>query len=468
MLFVTETFYRRGVDKRRRSLAFSVSEGKPRRIIKRLFRVTCYNAGMSLFIPTKWPRIPGLVLSLALAAAPALAQLRYDTEYPEIRYGKVAPDDAFTRAMAALEAAGESLEHDPLGRGYLDSLLKALDIDPASQMLVFSKTSLKQRFINADNPRSLFFNDEVYVGFVPGSSTLEVAAMDPKLGPVFFDFAQKPDAPERFEQETGRCLRCHDSYSLTGGGVPRFMLSSVLAGPDGNMVSHELSEITDTSTPLERRWGGWYVTGTHGAQKTLGNFIVRDVSVLREPGFSGIGNLQSLESLVDLGKYARPTSDIVALLVLEHQVETQNAITRLNYDSRTQLAKGPLDAEALDTLTRPLLDSLFMAHEAPLGAPVTGSSEYAENFVKRGPADSRGRSLRDFDLQTRTFRYPLSYLIYSEAITALADPVREYLFGRIKAVLENAPDAPEYPHLSADQRSVIAEILRETKPEILN
>lgn len=421
-----------------------------------------------MFIPTKRPGTAAITgaralgLTLVLLAAPALAQLRYDTEYPSIGYGKTPPDDAFTRAM---EAAAE-LEHDPLGRGYLDSLLKALDIDPASQVLVFSKTSLKQRFITAENPRSLFFNDEVYVGFVPGSSTLEVAAMDPRLGPVFFDFAQSPEAPARFEQETGRCLRCHDSYSMTGGGVPRFFLSSVLAGPDGNMVSHELSEITDTSTPLERRWGGWYVTGEHGTQKTLGNFVIRDVSVLREPGFSGLGNLQTLESLVDLARYPRPTSDIVALLVLEHQVEVQNAITRLNYDSRTQLEQGPLDTATLDELTLPLLDALFMAHEAPLGAPVTGSSEYADNFTQRGPADSKGRSLRDFDLRTRTFRYPLSYLVYSEAITALAEPVRQHLFGKIRAVLENAPGAPDYPHLAADQRSAIADILRETKPDV--
>jgi hypothetical protein len=403
-------------------------------------------------------------LALALFSITALAQLRYDTEYPVIGYGKTTPTDAFTRAMAQ---GTEALQHDALGRGYLDSLLAALDIDPASQVLVFSKTSLKQRFITAENPRSLFFNDEVYVGFVPGSSTLEIAAMDPQLGPVFFDFKQNPEEPQRFEQETGRCLRCHDSYSMTGGGVPRLMLSSVLAGPDGNMVSHELSEITDTSTPLARRWGGWYVTGTHGAQRTLGNFVIRDVAVLREPGFGGLGNLQTLDSLVALDKYARPTSDIVALLVLEHQVEVQNRITRLNYDSRMQLEQGPLDAAALDALTQPLLNSLFMAHEAPLGAPVAGNPEYAQNFVKRGPADSQGRSLRDFDLQTRTFRYPLSYLIYSDAITALADPVREHLFGRIRAVLENAPGAADYPHLGADQRSVIADILRATKPEVL-
>lgn len=425
---------------------------------------------MKTLIPTKCLRLPtfaALSLALCVAAAPAAAQLRYDSEYPVIGYGKTPPTDAFSKLMQQSGANPEWLRHDPLGRGYLDSLLAALDIDPASQVLVFSKTSLKQRFITPENPRSLFFNDEVYVGFVPGSTTLEIGAMDPNLGPVFFDFAQNPQAPERSNQQLSRCLRCHDTYSMTGGGVPRFMLNSVYAGADGNLVSHELSEITDTTTPLERRWGGWYVTGTHGDQRTLGNLVIRDPSVLREPELAGIGNQMNLAGIVALDKYLRPTSDIVALLVLEHQVEVQNRLTRLNYDSRMRLEQGALDSATLDTLTRPVLDSLFMAHEAPLGAPVGGSTDYAANFQQKGPRDSQGRSLRELDLQTRTFRYPLSYLIYSDAITALADPVRAYLFGRIKAVLTNAPDAPQYPHLSADQRSAVLAILRDTKPEVV-
>jgi len=150
-------------------------------------------------------------------------------------------------------------------------------------------------------------------------------------------------------------------------------------------------------------------------------------------------------------------------------VEVQNRITRLNFESRTLLDRsGVLDAATLDTLVQPLLDSLFMAHEAPLNAPVTGSTAYAERFQQLGPVDSQGRSLRTLDLQTRTFRYPLSYLIHTDAISALADPVRLHLFGRIKAVLEQAPDAPDYPHLSSDQRSTILGILRDTLPAVLN
>jgi len=419
---------------------------------------------LALFFP-----VACTLLGVLAGAPAALAQLRYETEFPVIGYGKTAPQDRFSQLMQQLEAGELSLSYqEEGGRGYLDSLLQALDIDPSSQVLVWSKTSLKQRFIQPSNPRSLYFNDEVYVGFVPGSSTLEIGAMDPQQGPVFFDFAQRPDAPEPFKQETSRCLRCHDTYSMTGGGVPRFMLQSVLAGTDGSIVSHEISEVTDTSTPFARRFGGWYVTGTHGDMQTMANYIISGADMIRQPDFAKHGNKTSLTEYVDLDGYLRPTSDLVALLVLEHQVEVQNRITRLNYDSRMLLQANPQAGSAeLDPLIRPLLDTLFMAHEAPLTDPVAGSSGFREHFEQQGPRDTQGRSLRELELEGRTFRYPLSYLIYSDAIQGLADPVRARLFAQVRAVLQQQEDAVEYPHLNADQRAAILAILQDTLPALL-
>ena len=132
---------------------------------------------------------------LALTTAmPAVAQLVYDAEYPLMGYGKTAPSDAFSQLMQQLQQSGAKLPHDAAGRGYLDGILAALNIDPSSQVLVFSKSSLKQRFIEPTNPRSLFFTDDIYVGFVPGSTSVEIAAMDPVQGPVFFDVKQDPAA----------------------------------------------------------------------------------------------------------------------------------------------------------------------------------------------------------------------------------------------------------------------------------
>jgi hypothetical protein len=413
---------------------------------------------------TSLPMLPWLLVMLMVGQVQA--QFRYDTEYPVIGYGKIMPDNAFTDVLERINSGDLVLEYNENGSGYLDSLLAALDINPASQVMVFSKTSLKQRFITPENPRSLFFNDEVYVGFVPGSSTLEIGAMDPALGPVFFDFAQRPDAETRAEQELGRCLRCHDTYSMTGGGVPRFILSSVLAGTDGSIISHEISEITDTATPLNRRWGGWFVTGSHGSQETMGNLVISSAAMLQNLDLAANGNKADLAGLVPPGPYPRNTSDIVALLVLEHQVEVQNRLTRLNFESRTLIQEqAQLSAETLEMLTRPVLDSLFMAHEAEIGAPVSSTSGYREYFETLGPVDSRGRSLREFDLQTRTFRYPLSYLIYSPAVTGLPDQVKRYLFSQIRAELEG--ETAHYPQYSSDLRSVTLAILRETKPEIL-
>jgi hypothetical protein len=404
----------------------------------------------------------------ALLSGAASAQLTYDTEYPALNYGKTPPNDRFSALLKDIEAGKVALQAAPGDQGYLMSLLETLGIDPSSQVLVFSKTSLKQRFITSQNPRALYFNDQVYVGYTPGSRTLEVAAMDPVQGPVFFDFQQDPATTPRAEQETSRCLRCHDSYSLTGGGVPRFMLSSGLVNSNGEIVSHEISEITTTATPIARRWGGLYVTGTHGKQPHMGNFFVEDQDSLAALDTTTWGNRTSLEEFTPLTDYPRKTSDIVALLVLEHQMEVQNALTRLSFESRTRLDAGEtLDAAVLDELTTPLLDSLFMAHEAPLNDTVAGTSGYAEWFQGQGPKTPDGRSLRELDLKTHTFRYPLSYLIYSPAIDALPEAVRMHLFSRIRGVLQDAPDAPDYPNLNADLRAGITAILRATKPEIL-
>jgi hypothetical protein len=404
----------------------------------------------------------------ALVSGGVSAQLTYDTEFPAMNYGKVAPNDRFSALLKDLESGKITLKAEPGEQGYLMSLLETLGIDPSSQILVFSKTSLKQRFINSDNPRALYFNDQVYVGYTPGSRTLEVAAMDPVQGPVFFDFQQDPAKTPRAEQETSRCLRCHDSYSMTGGGVPRFMLSSGLVNSAGEIVSHEISEITTTATPIARRWGGLYVTGTHGKQPHMGNLFVEDQDSLAALDTTQWGNRTSLDEFTSLANYPRKTSDIVALLVLEHQMEVQNALTRLSFESRTKLGAGETQsAKLLDDLTTPVLDALFMAHEAPLSDAVTGTSGYAEWFQAQGPKTPDGRSLRELDLKTRTFRYPLSYLIYSPAIDALPEAVRMHLYSRVRAVLQDAPGAPDYPNLNADQRAGIIAILRATKPEIL-
>jgi hypothetical protein len=419
--------------------------------------------GRSCCRPLLW-----VLLCLLASLAPVQAQLIYDTEYPLMGYGKTPTTDPYSRLVKTLAAKNEKLPHVAEHNGYLEGLLQALGIDLSSQILVFSKSSLKQRYISPQTPRMMFFTDEVYVTFAPGSRSLEVAAMDPVLGPVFFDVSQDVKAEVPFKQETDRCLRCHDTYSMTGGGVPRFMLSTVIAGADGNIVSHELSEITEQSTPIGERWGGWYVTGMSGKQIHRGNFIVKDVAVLSKRPWQGEINQQSLDKFVDLAAYPRKTSDIVALLVLQHQVTVQNALVRLNYESRKLLAgNSKTNDDELQALVKPLLEVMFMTDEPPLADAVQGTSGYQQWFEQRGPATKDGKSLRQFDLRTHTFRYRLSYLIYSDAVAALADRVKQLLFADISKVLAGDAALLDGKSLPLDERQAIRDILQATKPEVL-
>lgn len=404
-----------------------------------------------------------LCLATFLSLQTAFAQERYERDYPGIPYAEGGGNDAVSRLFAGMENPELVLPHHPV-RGYLDAVLAALDINPDSQVLVFSKTSLKQRFITPDNPRALYYNDQVYVGWVPGSSSLEIGAMDPGLGPVFFDLKQAETAMPQAERQLHRCLRCHDSYSFSGGGVPRFMLSTVLAGEAGDIVSHEINLITDTSVPVESRWGGLYVTGEHGQQRHLGNIIVRNAASLREREDNSNGNLSSLEGRVDLTRYLRQTSDIVSLLVLEHQIEVQNRITRAGWEIRNAKNQGVYEESLLAEHAEPLLHSLLMLDEALLEDAVRGSSGFSDWFEARGPRDSAGRSLRELDLGTRTFRYPVSYLVHSDAFRALPPEVLDYVFTEMAAFIEGRRSHPGFG-LDPDDRAGLQALLRETLPD---
>lgn len=403
------------------------------------------------------------------------AALRYAAEYPAIGYAETALTDPVARLRErpaagdiGLEFAGE--------RGYLDSLLEALEIDPASQLLVFSKTSLQVQGILPETPRAIFFNDTTYVAWTQGAPTIEIASMDPKLGPVFYTLEQRDTVDVPFERQLGRCLRCHDSYSLTGGGVPRFILGSGYIGTDGNLVSHEGWILTSERTPLRSRWGGWYVTGSHGEQVHLGNLIVRDVAALQDLDSLRVGNLADLDGLIDTGPYPASYSDIVALLVIEHQVALQNLITRVNYDTRTALAEGSrpgatgpepavADAAGVAAIAEPLVRAMLFADAVELAGPIEGTSGFAEQFEARGVRDAAGRSLRDLDLTRQVFRYPLSYLVHSEAFGALPDVTRTYVYRRIQEILAGDDPNGDFAHLSQVDRVAVREILADTKSE---
>jgi hypothetical protein len=158
--------------------------------------------------------------------------------------------------------------------------------------------------------------------------------------------------------------------------------------------------------------------------------------------------------------YASAQSDIVAMLVLEHQARMLNLITRVGWESRLGAEAGRPLAGAVEDL----VDYLLFVDEEVLPGPIVGSSTFARTFAARGPRDMQGRSLRDLDLSTRLMRYPCSFLIYSEPFDALPDEAKRAVYARLWAVLSGADADPRYARLTADDRRNVLEILRDTKP----
>jgi hypothetical protein len=418
--------------------------------------------------------LSAFLLFTLVAPTAARAQLRYDTDYPSIPYTSAKPTDAVTRLWDRIAAGGITLQHEGQ-RGYLASLLSALDVSASSQALVFTKTSLQKTLISPRTPRALYFNDNVYVSWVPGTRTMEVASVDPLLGVVFYQVEQEPAAKPKLDRQNALCLQCHDTYGLTGDGVPELLTGSMLPDANGNAVYHEGWEETSHETPLARRWGGWYVTGTHGDQTHLGNVYVEDPARVRSIDFKQSGNLTDLAGRFDTSPYLSTKSDIVALMVFEHQILVQNLIIRLNYRLRTALHKEGIQptvnvaapstaiTQVLESDGEPLVRALLFSGETALTAPIRGTSGFAEQFSARGPKDPKGRSLRDFDLERRMFKYPLSYLIYSDAFKALPELGKQWVGRRVLAVLRGEDRTEPFAHLSDADRRAIVEILETTE-----
>jgi hypothetical protein len=428
--------------------------------------------GIRIALPS--PRAILLLLTVGLALPVRAA----DIEREPINYTTADPHNAVERLQQRLDAGQATLTYEE-GQGYLRSLLRELHVPHSSQMLVFSKTSLQRQRINPRTPRAIYFGDDVYIGYCQKGDLAEVTAVDPQLGAVFYSLNQKKTAKPRFTRQGDNCLMCH--ASSFNQGFPGHLVRSVFADGLGLPILASGTYRIDHTSPLKQRWGGWYVTGTSGKQTHLGNLVVRGQARPEDIDNSANVNVTDLGRYVNTSAYLTPHSDIVALMVLEHQTEMHNRITRANFLTRIALRDEaefnkelgrPADYRSESTLSRiknagePVVKYLLMGEEAQLTDPVKGTSGFAEEFVQRGPRDRHGRSLRDLDLKRRLFTYPCSYLIYSEAFDALPAPVKDYVLRRLWDVLSGTDTSKDFAHLSTEDRKAILEILRETKPNL--
>ncbi|MFO1065712.1 MAG: hypothetical protein U0892_17765 [Pirellulales bacterium] len=419
----------------------------------------------------------GAVCACGALQADRAVQAQLDFEQAPIEYGKKPASDRVTKLAKAVESGQVQLKYDP-AFGYLPALLEALDIPQESQTLVFSKTSFQIHKINAFKPRAIYFNDDTYVGYVRGSDTLELGASDAEQGGIFFTLEGPADEKPRLIRDQGQCLICHGSVRTQG--VPGFLVRSIISDSVGHPVTGTPTFVTDHTSPFSERWGGWYVTGTHGEMQHLGNVMCRDPNLEGWVDRKAGANRKELPEAIHPDRYLQPSSDITALMVLEHQTQMHNLMTRAAFEARTAAYQDSGINEALDrpadyqsestvrrinSVTEKLLKYMLMADEIELTAPVVGSSQFAAKFSARGPQDAKGHSLYQLDLQKHLFKTPCSFLVYSEAFDGLPETVKQRLGARLHEVLVKRDNDAGYERLSAEDRDAVVDVLSSTKKE---
>jgi hypothetical protein len=360
--------------------------------------------------------------------------------------------------------------------GYLRFLLRDLGIDTDSQTLVFSKTSLQGKLISPSRPRALYFNDNIYVGYVPGSHLLEVSVADPKLGAVFYTFDQNK---RRLNRRVADCMSCHGSSRTDY--QPGHLLRSIFPAENGHPILRAGTRLTTHNSPYGERWGGWYVSGRGGGIQHMGNALAKEAEDGTIQLYKRSSSETDLTDFFDTDYYLSPHSDIVAMMVQDHQVQMHNFLALANYQTRYALYDQQVIDKALgndsgemraSTKRRianagdKLLKYMLFLEEAPLAGGVKGTTDFAKKFSGRGPHDTKKRSLYQLDLKTRLLKYKCSYLIYSDAFDNLPVPMKEYLYRKLWDVLNGLDEDEAFVTLQPDDSRAILGILLETKKNL--
>ena len=416
---------------------------------------TLVAAGLSLYLL-------GLVSVSAQRAGTFKGKVADD---PAINYSTAALNNAVEDVNRKLQSGAVQLAYEGRG-GFLRSALDALEIPVDSQLLVFSKASLQGKQIDEQSPRALYFNDRVALGWVRDGSIIEVAAHDESAGVVFYTLDQRADAPSPPQfKRVFLCLGCHKSGDTLN--VPGLLMFSTSRPSQSDELT--LPRFVDQTDELDRRFGGWFVTGVTGASQHLGN----DVAALH--GRSR--DLTTVDGLFDPDGYRASSSDVVSHLVFTHQVAMTNLLTRASWQARAldpalhpQFTPTPGEearvALMMDGVAKEVVDYMLFVDEAPLAQPVRGQSGFAERFSTIGPRDRKGRTLHELDLTRRLMKYPCSYLIYAPAFDALPPGAKGPIYQRLWAVLSGSERDERYRSLLLTDRQAIVEILRDTKKDL--
>ena len=423
------------------------------------------------------------LFSLLLATLSSHA-IAFDPAYENapIFYSETKPNTDLSRLFDRIEK-GEKLLTRENGKELLKEFLELMNVPSASQVLVFSKTRAQNRLISPPTPRAIYFSDDTYIGWCQGGQ-FETATLDPKLGIVFnlVDLIgrKKGESPTTIRDRS--CLDCHAGSS--NRNYPGLMVRSVFPSKSGQPFFHAGTYHTRQDSPIEHRWGGWYVTGTVGGHKHMGNSIAVETNEqTREVELDPMTD----KPVGNLGKFFNPkpyleggVSDVVSLMILEHQVGTHNALLQANLITQQTLHRqremqkafgesqnAPLtetNQRIINNLADKVLKEMLFAEELKLpDEGIEGSStKFQKAFQKNKKVDSEGRSLKDFRLYERLFKYRCSYLIYSRAFTYLPQEFKDVFFKKLYSILIEPEKNPAYAYLGKSERKKIYHILADT------
>lgn len=351
-------------------------------------------------------------------------------------------------------------------------VLEKLDVPVESQVMVFTKTSLQRSVVWPENPRAMYFNEEVYVGWAPGGR-IEVGSVDPKAGMIFtIENEASREKTVKFESHP-QCIQCHagSATNFIPGPLARSVHPDAKGRVRGTVRSFDL---VSHKVPMDERWGGWWVTGAgkkfpHRGNRTVGNGT-------REISPKGAPVLEDLSEILD-NPEAFPVvgSNVATLMVFDHQLGVHQQITESHYKVRYEAWavdeendwETTIPEEAMEVAEEEkekLVKMLLMVDEAPFpGDQVTVDEAYLKAFREGRKVDSKGRSLKDFAIEDgRLLKWRCSYMIYSGAFQGLPKVFKEMVYSRLTEILEAEQPVEGYEHLSRGERAVILGILRET------
>ena len=385
-----------------------------------------------------------------------------------VKYSDSQDNNTITRIQAAIDG-GKLKMPNGKPKELLQSLLNELNIPVSSQVLVFSKTSLQHKIITPSNPRAIYFNNDFYVAYVPGGMIEVIACDDPK-GMMFYSYDVHAMPEKRRFLRDQECMSCHASSNTMN--IPGLLVRSVFTDSDGQPMLSWGSFLTTPASPVEQRWGGWYVSGNKAEVSHMGNQWADDPELGRD-GYDPLNNqyMSHLNSFFDTRKHLTDSSDILALMIMEHQIEVHNTLSavKMRYLRSVYLDKAIHGDEASPSIerlisdcTKSVLKALMFADEVKLPEDgVEGSDTYRDSFMAQGRVHD-GHSLRDLRLEKRMFKYRCSFMIHSKSFEQLPEEIKTPVLTKLHAIVTNQVEPADLPLLSSREKQRIHEILSHT------